>query len=360
MSDTVPPPAAPPARRFPWAASIALLALAAAAAALGGGYYLWQLGEARQRETAAALAVAQRDAGELRGRLEALQGELERQTRQAAARQQLLEESLAELRTQSGARSRAGWALAEAEYLLRLGGHALATLGEPTVAAAALRQADQRLAELGGPAVAEVRALLAGEIAALRATPADPVTGLTHAVAAQIAAIPALPLQRPQPERAAAATPAAGEEWDWHTLAARAGAELKGLVTIRRDGTPPLPMLTVEQEWLVRQTLQLALEGARLALLRGDDGGYRDGLGEARGLLDRHFLATAAATRAMDEELSRLQTAALHPARPDLSGSLAALQRLNAAEAVAGSAAVAAPPPEAAAAAPVAGAVEGQ
>ena len=87
-----------------------------------------------------------------------------------------------------------------------------------------------------------------------------------------------------------------------------------------------LPMLSAEQETLVVQVLALKLEGARVALLRGDTTSFRDLCESASHWLDTYFQGDDPGVAAAHAELERLQPLDLSPPLPDISRSLGLLR----------------------------------
>ena len=94
-----------------------------------------------------------------------------------------LGQSVAELRARTDAPQRS-WVRAEALYLLELGARRLRLEHDVPTAIAALESADARLATVPDPAVAEVRAQLARELAALRAVDVPDISSVLSRLAA--------------------------------------------------------------------------------------------------------------------------------------------------------------------------------
>ena len=91
-----------------------------------------------------------------------------RSLREVPVQMNELGQNLAELRARTETPQRA-WVRAEALYLLELGARRLRLEHDVPTAIAAMESADARLATVADPAVAEVRAQLARELASLRA-----------------------------------------------------------------------------------------------------------------------------------------------------------------------------------------------
>lgn len=200
-------------------------------------------------------------------------------------------------------------------------------------ALAALSAADARLAADRDPRFAEVRAAIASERAALAAVPVADRTALGLGLAALTARAPQWPL-------AAAATPVfeapaaasapvieAGGEWParvWRSLT----TALSSMFSLRRvDGG--VRWQTPEQQALIGQILLLRLEGARLAVLRGDDAALAALSTSTLQWLESHYQSSDAGVAAAKRELQRLGVQPLSPPLPPPTRSLQRLRALQ-------------------------------
>lgn len=326
------PPAKPgPRRGAVWAGLLAALALVLGVAALAGGAYLWQqlvqLGEHVQHQ-------ADRAAGQVEGLRQDLDRRLSRLERRQEAidsQQQSLAEGFAALRRTVG-RDRQDWVLAEAAYLLLVANHRLQLQHDVATAIAALEAADRRLGQQGDPSLIPVREQIAREISALRAVPRPDLEGIALRLASlseRVDTIPVRTLEMSElgeaPPPAETEAPAPEDVPAWRRGAERMWSELRKLVVIRRHEEPVAPLLSPQQESLVRQVLRLRIESARLALLEGDPQLYRDQLKSARAWLGGRF-AEDPARKAMMEALADLAEHEIRPPLPDISGSLKKLR----------------------------------
>jgi uroporphyrin-3 C-methyltransferase len=100
----------------------------------------------------------------------------------------------------------------------------------------------------------------------------------------------------------------------------------RSLVVVRRHDGPVPTFLPPDEAYSIGQTLQLQIETARLALLRGDAQSYRGSLEAARQLLAARYDPTDSSVAAAVAGLERLAAIDLRPALPDLSRSLRALR----------------------------------
>ncbi|MGM0595334.1 MAG: uroporphyrinogen-III C-methyltransferase, partial [Pseudomonadota bacterium] len=231
----------------------AFLATLLALAALGGSYYLWQQLEVAKRDLHALegsvdklLSLSEQRHQEQLQRLQEVpphpHPQLEQQGDDNARDLQRLSQSLAELRD---SRSQAGHGspVAEVEYLLRIARHRLSLEHDPQAASAALRTARSRLALLDDPAFAPMIERIDEDIQALANTELPDREALAAEVGKLAADVEALPLasstpQGSAPSEALAMQQSEGERGLWQRL----WQDIRGLVTIRREGEVAQPM----------------------------------------------------------------------------------------------------------------------
>ncbi|HEX5788401.1 MAG TPA: uroporphyrinogen-III C-methyltransferase [Woeseiaceae bacterium] len=352
---------APAARRGSgWTASIAWLALFVALAALAGlGYRAFEDFRAGPAEAAdaAALAALERDvdaalgtmreaqaelesrleaavadAGDERAALEDLQEELEalddeaRVLESLAPRVNAVERSLANLQGIS-VDARTGFLLAEAEYYMQIANAQLQLAGNPELAALALGQADDRLAQVGDPALTEVRRAVADERAALELMEGPDLAGVTLTLGSLAQVVESLPLagSRADARRDAAAEGEDGGAFD------RAWQSVKNAFSGAFSYTAPAeadrPLLAPDAEPLIRSNLALQLQAARLALLRGEEDLFRQSLEDAERWLETYFDTDSAPVAGALETIGEIRGNYRPIARPDISESLKLLRQ---------------------------------
>lgn len=332
-------PAARPVSRWPaWLAlGIALLGLLALAALL-----LWlqpQLSTAWQRLDQLSDASSRLD-GRIDGLLQQLEQQGTEQQQQKArltAQQEQLGQRLdavtaAQQRFNQGDAPRQ-WRLAEAEHLLRLANDQLLAGRPLRFARQQLATADRLVAELDDPQLQPLRAALAADLAALDGhAPAD-VEGQFFRLSAGIGQVDRLP-PRGTPSLAEATTgePAAPVQPGWRGWLDRIWQQLRPLVVIRQRTQSVEPLLTSSQTAMLRQQLQLQLQLAQLALLRGEPSIYHTSLDAALDLLDRQFDGNAAEVTALRATLRELTQQPIATAAPTLEASLSAVRQAIEAE----------------------------
>jgi len=232
---------------------------------------------------------------------------LEARVAETALQRTQLEELMAQL-----SRSRDENVLADVDAAIRVAAQQSALTGSTEPMAAALRQAEERLARLNQPRVERVRRAVARDLDRVRAVAVTDVASLTIKLDEAIRTIDELPLVA-QPERrepvaapkpaSAASKPApaakgdaawwawAQSQWDW--ASGRVWGEVRNLVRVTRIDNPEAVLVAPEQAWFLRENLKLRLLNARLALLSRQFDTAQSDLRESQGVLDRYFDRTA-------------------------------------------------------------------
>jgi uroporphyrin-3 C-methyltransferase len=231
-----------------------------------------------------------------------------------------------------GDKVRAAWLLAEAEHYMRIANAQLGLAGDVAVAQTALGLADDSLRELNDPRMTPVRRLLADEISSLRAVPRPDTEGIVLSLGSLSDSLETLRLKssaqesfRLPPEKPAA--PLTGFE---RALAATSAA-LMSLISVRRVDDPVSPLLSEAAQGALIRSLDLELQLARLAIMRGDSGMFRRSVEAASERLREDFDTASPDVEAAIDSLSELSATRLPDELPDISGSLDALLRINAA-----------------------------
>jgi uroporphyrin-3 C-methyltransferase len=107
---------------------------------------------------------------------------------------------------------------------------------------------------------------------------------------------------------------------------------LLDLVRVERRDEPVPQSLSAAERALSRRQLEVELELARIAALRGDEQAFSSGLEMAIVILRRDFDASAADVEGALALLGELRSFDIDPQRPDIGGSLNLLraQRIEA------------------------------
>lgn len=215
------------------------------------------------------------------------------------------------------------------EHLLMTANERVQIQRDAEGAAAALQLADQRLAVLAEPRLYGVRRVIAEELAALREVPRADPTGTALSFSSLINRVPNLPLRSQVPQHfevRAEPVPVAADAGSGERFWASVKEALSGVFSVHRSAGVPPRLLPPEAEALVYQNLALKLEGARLAMLRGDAISFRDLCDGALGWLRDYFRDDDPGVQAATAELQRLRALKINPPLPDLTRSLTLLR----------------------------------
>ncbi len=255
-------------------------------------------------------------------------------------------------------RSRDENVLADLDAAVRVAVQQSTITGNAEPLAAALRQADERLARINQPRLERVRRALARDLDRVRAVSVTDIASLTIKLDEAVRTVDDLPLLS-QPERrgvaAAAARPGAvaalaaaasapipvatvsadpatwlpWAQTAWSGASSRVWTEARSLVRVTRIERPEAMLVAPDQAWFLRENLKLRLLNARLALLSRQYDTVQSDLREVQTTLERYF-DTSARRVALTTELVRQvggQARQLSLPRPDETlAALAAAQ----------------------------------
>jgi uroporphyrin-3 C-methyltransferase len=336
-----------------WLSSAALLL---ALAALAGTAYQWWMQHNAEQEVQAEpwreelLQQAQQSTAlesKMDSRLSTIEGEVGTARQQLQAVKQETSSEIAQLSKSDedllkqissvGRTDRDDWKLAEVEYLLRLAHQRVVMGGELNSAASLLTNADNILVELNMAGLHQVRKQVALDLAAVRAAQQLDSEGVylrLEALQQQASRLPffGMPTIDENPD---AATESPGDLFDlaaedWQAALDKgwdqAVEKFKTLVVVqKRDGAIE-PLLSEAWQRLVRERLALDLEQAKNALVLQQQVIYRKALGNARELVNNHYVTDDPATRSVLKELQELQQEKIVADLPDVSGSQEAIR----------------------------------
>ncbi|MCW8975548.1 MAG: uroporphyrinogen-III C-methyltransferase [Sedimenticola sp.] len=328
---------------------MAVVAILLVFGTLGYGYQYWSGLQASLQQMNQALGKAGEQQQQLQSQLATVEKAFERQKDEIATQQSALaaqdqkltaerdrlskqasemKQSLESVYSKVG-RSSNAWMAAEAEYLMRVANHRLRLESDVRTAIAALETADGRLRDTGDPGLIEVREVLAGEIATLKSVGQLDRVGLSARITGLIGQVKGLKMvgleySPSEPEKAKEST-SEGER-SVQTLLKDGWEGFKSVMVIRHRDKPVSAMLAPEQQFFVYKNLELQLEAARLALLKGDPELFATSLKQATVWVGDFFDADAVATQAVQKEIADLATVNVRPRLPDISKSLTALQ----------------------------------
>lgn len=322
-----------------------LLAIVALVVAIALALWSWQQWQAHQA-TLQTLESLQQDTRQLedlygdRGnqqaqRLQSLEEKLAAQRELIATQQRQIDHNAREL-LEAGNRTRTDWLLAEAEYLLRIANQRLQIEKDIAGAISALQAADEVLAESDDIGVYPVRQQLARELLALRGIENVDRTGLYLTLEAGIDSVTQLTDQALIHESAPGFVGGEGgaaldateggpsmlaQAWNQFT------DTLGRVVVVRRTDEPVKPLLSPDQSAYARLNLQLMLEEAEMAVLRGNQALYERALAKARAAISDWYNPENTRVKALSDTLAELSTRNVDPELPDISKSLDLLKQ---------------------------------
>ena len=295
-------PAQPPADRKSAKASflvrfiITVLILSVA----GLGYFAWEQQKAidvlfgeynrfnQDRSAAAAQAAAQLAALQEAG--QALESSIQEQLQQArtqmnaqTAQIDALNRDLVATRmriTDSGAGASQAWMLTEAESLMRFAQQRLVLARDVRSAMGLLISADDLLKQLNAPAVFSAREALANDLAILQGVREVDIPGLYAQLGALAGRVLELQIRTTGDDARFEAPAPSGLAGDAGLLD-RMKSRLDQYFVITRTDISPIPALTPEQAWVIKQAEALKLEQARIALLKGQQESWQAALDDA-------------------------------------------------------------------------------
>lgn len=341
----------PPARQKLW--PVWLVAILALIIAIALALWSWQQWNNHQavmqtieslKQDTAQLEDLYGDRGSQQSqRLQSLEEKLASQRELIATQQRQIDHNAREL-LEAGNRTRTDWLLAEAEYLLRIANQRLMIEKDIRGAMSALEAADEVLTESDDIGVYPVRQQLAREILALKGLTGVDRTGLYLTLEAAIDSIhqltdqaligenaPGFVVSAAQGESAGTGEEPGAMVQAWNKVK----ATLMQVVVVRRMDEPVKPLLSPDQSAYARLNLQLMLEEAEMAVLRGNQPLYERALTKARTTIDDWYNASNPRVTALSETLAELAGMNVDPELPDISQSLDLLKerlagRLNA------------------------------
>jgi uroporphyrin-III C-methyltransferase len=335
------PPAPPVSTGRSMSIVLGLFALLLAFAAAGGAALTWwELGQQRKtandsvEEIRRTVAASDRRLGEQEERLAELNREADERRRELDGLDAELRDARARLETI--AREEAGPerapTFAELEFLLLLANRELTLANNPRVALAALREADDRIAQLEDPGLAQARAALNDEIAAVEVVASIDLDGIALRIASLSRRVEGLPL------RASLAPPPEGrpddgaEEAGWQRLLGRMRDVGAGLFRIRRTDAPAAPLLSPNESFFLYRNIELDLKSARLAVLTRDLENYVESLASARRAVQAYFETDDEGVQSLLAAIEDLEGREIAPQWPEIRRSLELVRAAGAAD----------------------------
>jgi uroporphyrin-3 C-methyltransferase len=219
-------------------------------------------------------------------------------------------------------RHQSDWLLAEADYLVRIASNRLLLERDVTTVLSLLLSADERILLMDDPSLQPSRESLARDMAVLRAVQKEDIAGIASRISALVPQLNNLMIMSFQlPEEIV--------EDDNQTLV-KADDWLAGLKNtfrelsvkwfeVRDHGRPVKPLMSGEQESVIRTNVALLLQNAQYATLRQHPDLYQQSLNQLKEWLVEYFDMLDPAVSAFITEVDLLQAMSI---RGDLPESL--------------------------------------
>lgn len=272
-------------------------------------------------------------------RADALEGTVSDLAGEVAALQQTVNEQRRRIETLTSRLDGSGGpspdlalALSQAEYLVHAAYRMIELEGDPERARRAMSLALERLRGLEAPGLTRAREAVAGELEALRGIRSVDREGIAARLAGLADTVSDLPMRADLgpasagPADEPGSVPAPEDERGWW----QATRDFMGeYFTVRRTDETGTSLPAPGSLSLLRDVLRLALEQARLSLLRAETGLYRQSLERADALLEAYFAGDDPAVASARETLAELENTDIEPRRPDLGAALDALRAVD-------------------------------
>lgn len=216
--------------------------------------------------------------------------------------------------------------IAEAEYYLQIANAQIELGRNPTLAARALEQADDRLQNLADPALTGVRREIADEIAALEAVETTDIEGVAITLASLSRVVDSLPLKPTSEEELAREQQQEATDGSAKRAWSAVRDAMSGLVRVTPPSAEDAPLLMPEAEPLIRSNLALQLQSARLALLRREQEIFEQSLDDAENWIEAYFETSSEPVSSALDTIVEARDSYLTATLPDISESLRLLR----------------------------------
>lgn len=222
-------------------------------------------------------------------------------------------------------------ALEEVSQLLKLANNSAVFAGDKNSAINALKLADSQLKQLSDPRYSVVRRTINQEIGVLEAIESVDVVGVTSKLDALANKIASLPLENEPPVvgELEIAHHTDDEPMTFTSELKKLWVDTLNTVKIKRIDQPPKPLLAPEQRYFLDQNIQLKLNMAELAVLKGQSEIYKRSLAAAIVWLQDYFDPRDADVRKVISDLQGLANQTLGGELPSVAGSYDQLQRIK-------------------------------
>lgn len=226
------------------------------------------------------------------------------------------------------------WKLAEAEYLIRLANQRLLLESDSNGAITLLNNADDILNELEDPIVFATRKALAKDIQALSSVSQFDLEGAYLKLSALYDNVPALPQREPSKKWQSSTNETTSTESSNAEVSSIEAAlasfwqSLRSLVVINYDHKPIKTLLPPAEYQELVTGLQLQLDVAQVALLKGESVIYQQSLKRVGAAVTEHFDTQSKTVTSFLSNLTSMQQLNPSPSFPLPRDSLTAMKSL--------------------------------
>lgn len=282
------------------------------------------------KESASRIAVLESLVPGMKSLNESIEKLVEADLRQEAMVEEKLKETLEAVDKRLGVTSE-DWIMAEVEYLLRLANQRISLDDDVASALKLMVTADNILRQADVVTAFELRQAIASDIIVLESQNNVDRQGLFAELTAIHNLVKDLKQKQYEFEKADVQEVNQSnvpEGWkDRLTgFGKRIGMSFSRLVDFRRNATPIKPLLPPEEEYYLRHNLQLKIELARIAMLRGDQVVFDQSLAESKAWVSEHFDAEDKSTITVIAYLEKLADTAVVSQRGNINDSVRAVR----------------------------------
>lgn len=219
-------------------------------------------------------------------------------------------------------RHQSDWFLAEADYLVRIASNRLLLERDFKTALSLLLSADERILSMDDPSLQPAREALARDMAVLRAIQKEDIAGIASRISAlmpQLNSLKIMSFQLPE-ETAEDDNQVVVTEDDWLESLTKTFKELSvKWFEVRNHGQPVKPLMSLEEESVIRTNIALLLQNAQYATLRQHPDLYQQSLTQLKDWLVEYFDMLDPAVSAFATEIDLLKAMSI---RGDIPESL--------------------------------------
>ncbi|NQV68526.1 MAG: uroporphyrinogen-III C-methyltransferase [Pseudohongiella sp.] len=228
------------------------------------------------------------------------------------------------------------WKILEAEYLLGIAKQKLQLENDVDTAVVLLEQADQALLASDNRNIFAVRQAIASDLLMLKSVETLDREGIYLRVDNLLTQIDTIDLVASMRQNFQSRADEEAEAVQLKSGTASiidSSLEFLGSIFVwRKWDETPQAMLAPGQDALIKQSLQLMLGQAQLALLMADNSLYQQSLSKSKDWIQRYAVIDSTAGQALARELDQLMAIDIDPSMPSINQSLSLISQLVASE----------------------------